>query len=165
MEGRTDIFRHLVTHAAPVHDFIGSENCRKIAAKSDILFLSAMGHDLPTALDTFFRIIYGILWTRVSSSCSSLVHLAYSITTTIISICTILFYLPSRMDPFRRDFDFKVPFIVLYIYIYIYSICTYVYSTKRIIARTMRPSDGKTRVRSSNERIPLVSIPYIRVHE
>lgn len=64
------------------------------------------------------------------------------------------------MDPFRRDSDFKLPFIV---YILFIRVCTYVRLTKRIIARTMRPSDGETRVRSSNERIPLVAIPFIRI--
>lgn len=63
------------------------------------------------------------------------------------------------MDPFRRDSDFKLPFIVYISYLYVY-----VRLTKRIIARTMRPSDGETRVRSSNERIPLVAIPYIRIN-
>lgn len=65
------------------------------------------------------------------------------------------------MDPFRRDSDFKLPFIV---YILFIRVRTYIRLTKRIIARTMRPSDGETRVRSSNERIPLVAIPYIRIN-
>lgn len=60
MEGRARVFfRHLVARSLTRdRDFIESENCRKITAKSDILFLSER-HDLLTALDRFSGIFMG----------------------------------------------------------------------------------------------------------